>query len=273
MPAHADIRDYTNRPNQRRRHDRAGCVHGEAAPPESPAEVGELLDSGEARRSLKALALAHAEGKRWLVVGLGAREELTAERARVAAAVAGERAREIATRALCWELPAGELPAGPAEGTADGAPAIAAALVEGTILGDYRFERHRSAPDDEGSLEDAPTKHLERLIVSGPDGVVSAVADAALLGEAVNRARDLQNRPGNDLTPTALAEYAQRAGERGGGTVGVGGGARGAAGTRHGRIRGGRPGLRAGARADHARYDGPDGAHRPPRRSASWARR
>ncbi len=29
-----------------------------------------------------------------------------------------------------------------------------------------------------------------------------------MLGEAVNRARDLQNRPGNDLTPTALGEYA-----------------------------------------------------------------
>jgi len=186
-----------------------GVFTGEAAPRESPAEVGELLDSGEARRSLKALALAHAEGKRWLVVGLGAREEFTAERARVAAAVAGERAREIATRALCWELPAGEFPADTAEGTADGGPAIAAALVEGTILGDYRFERHKSAPDDEGSLEDVPTKHLERLIVSGPDAVASAVADAALLGEAVNRARDLQNRPGNDLTPTALAEYAQ----------------------------------------------------------------
>jgi leucyl aminopeptidase len=30
-----------------------------------------------------------------------------------------------------------------------------------------------------------------------------------IVGEAVNFARDLQNRPGNDLTPTALAEYAR----------------------------------------------------------------
>ncbi len=186
-----------------------GVFAGEAPPAESPAEIQALLDSGEARRSLKALALAHAEGKRWLVVGLGAREDFTAERARVAAAVAGERAREIATRALCWELPAGELPAAAAGGAGDGGSAIAAALVEGTILGDYRFERHKSTPDGGGSREDAPTEHLERLIVSGPDGVASAVAEAALLGEAVNRARDLQNRPGNDLTPTALADYAK----------------------------------------------------------------
>src|SRR5277367_1366791 len=123
-----------------------GVFAGEAPPPESPTEVSELLDSGEARRSLKALALAHAEGKRWLIVGLGAREDFTAERARVAAAVAGERAREIATRALCWELPAGlagEPPAGEAE--------IAAAFVEGTVLGDYRFERHKSSTDGDGA--------------------------------------------------------------------------------------------------------------------------
>ena len=36
-----------------------------------------------------------------------------------------------------------------------------------------------------------------------------AVADAALVADAVNSARDLQNRPGNDLTPSALAEHAR----------------------------------------------------------------
>jgi len=177
-----------------------GIFDGEGPPPGSPAQLGELLGTGEARRSFKALALAHAEGRRWLLVGLGAREDLTAERARVAAAVAGERAREISTRTLCWEVPA------------EGEPAIAAALVEGTILSDYSFERYKSAPDGEGSAADAAPKHLERLIVSGPGGLERTVAEATLLGEAVNRARDLQNRPGNDLTPATLGEYAQALG-------------------------------------------------------------
>ncbi len=35
------------------------------------------------------------------------------------------------------------------------------------------------------------------------------MADAALVTNAVNAARDLQNRPGNDLTPSALAAYAE----------------------------------------------------------------
>ena len=43
----------------------------------------------------------------------------------------------------------------------------------------------------------------------GPEGLAAAVSEAAVLGEAVNRARDLQNRPGNDLTPTALGAYAK----------------------------------------------------------------
>jgi leucyl aminopeptidase len=179
-----------------------GVFDGDGAPPETPAQLGELLDSGEARRSFESLALTHADGRRWLLVGLGKREEFTPERARVAAAVAGARAREISTRALCWQVPGdGERP--------QPAAAIATALVEGTILGDYRFDRHRSKPAGADAQDDAPPKHLERLIISGPGGLDGPVAQAALVGEAVNRARDLQNRPGNDLTPTALGEYAK----------------------------------------------------------------
>ena len=166
---------------------------GEGAPPESPAEVSELLASGEARSSFKSLALAHAEGKRWLIVGLGAREEFTPERARVAASTAGARARELATRALCWDLPTGT------------SPAIAAGVVEGTVLGDYRFELHKSAP---AKSDEQPPEHLQRLLIACEDGLEQSVNEAAIVAEAANRARDLQNRPGNDLTPTALGEYA-----------------------------------------------------------------
>jgi leucyl aminopeptidase len=181
-----------------------GVFDGEEPSPEAPDELGELLASGEARRSFKALALTHAQGKRWLLVGLGKRASFTPERARVAAAVAQERAREIATRTLCWETPSGS------------DPAVAAALVQGTILADYRFERHKSAgaPAEDSSAQDQPPapKSLERLILSAPGDPEANVAEAALIAEAVNRARDLQNRPGNDLTPTALAEYARTLG-------------------------------------------------------------
>jgi leucyl aminopeptidase len=171
-----------------------GLFEGEELGADAPAELGDLLASGEARRSFKALAVGHAQGKRWLIVGLGARKDFSPERARVAAAAVRARAREISTRSLCWEVPAG-------------GPDVAAALVEGTILGDYRFERYKSSPDAEGSGEER--RHLESLTLSSSADLGSAAAEGAVLAEAVNAARDLQNRPANDLTPTALAEHAR----------------------------------------------------------------
>jgi leucyl aminopeptidase len=180
---------------------------GEQAPAGAPAEVAELLASGEARSTAKSLALTHAQGKRWLTVGMGKREQLTPERARVAAAGALERAKELSTRTLCWSV--GE------EEDVQGLAAIAAAVVEGTVLADYRFDRHKSPPkEDPAKQAQEPPKHLAQLIVAAPHtadtpALERAVAEAAIVSEAVNEARDLQNRPGNDLTPSALAEHAQ----------------------------------------------------------------
>jgi leucyl aminopeptidase len=181
-----------------------------------PAEVGKLVESGEAKGSFKALALTHAEGKRWLTVGLGGRKDFTPEHARVAAAVARERAPELATSPLCWQAPIA------CDGDAKGTTEIVEALVEGTILADYRFDLYKSKPagGEETPNEDKTPKHLEQLLVAVPaDGGLSdeqaeaAAVRATIVAEAVNKARDLQNRPGNDLTPTALAEYALALGE------------------------------------------------------------
>jgi leucyl aminopeptidase len=185
-----------------------GVFEGEDPPGDTPAELAELLRSGEARRSPKSLGLTHAQGKRWLLVGLGARKDFTPERARVAAAMTHTRALEIGARCLCVQAPV------------QVGVEIAGAIAEGTILADYRFDMHKSAPADSGEGEAssspaAPTR-LERLIVSAPDladgggdvELETLVSDAALVAEAANAARDLQNRPANDLTPTALAEYA-----------------------------------------------------------------
>ncbi len=175
-----------------------GVFEGEDAPAGTPVQVSELLSSGEARRSFKSLALTHSGGKRWLVVGLGARADLTPERARAAAAVARERTREMSTKVLCWQTP-----------SADGE--VAAALVQGTALADYSFDSHKSAqrkPD-----ADAKPKHLESLVLTGNGDLAAIVDDARTVVAAVNEARDLQNRPANDLTPTALGEHARRLGE------------------------------------------------------------
>ncbi len=165
-------------------------------PASAPAEVAALIDNGEARPTFRSLALTHAEGKRWLLVGLGGREDLTPERLRVAAALTRKRARELSTRTLCWQAPA----------NADAASV--GAIAEGTILADYRFDRYKSSAARSADGVAVP-QHLDSLIVSGDGELGDAVTQSALVAQAVNEARDLQNRPANDLTPTALADHAR----------------------------------------------------------------
>jgi leucyl aminopeptidase len=147
-----------------------------------------LVDSGEARRGFRKLAVTHGEGRRFIVAGLGARADFDPERARVAAAGVAGRARELGARELCWELP---------HHVED---AHAGALVEGTVLASYAYREFKGGDDDDGGLES--------LLVSAHHDVSAAVAYAATVSEAVNRARDLQNRPANVLTPAALAARA-----------------------------------------------------------------
>ena len=147
-----------------------------------------LLDSGEAKTEFKHLAVTHGLGKRWIVCGLGDRDGFDAERARVAAAIVHGRAVELGTEILCWELPhkLDDVQAG--------------GFVEGTVLAAYRFVVHKSDPGEQ--------PRLRELIVSDHDDRVVAVDRAAVVARAQNAARELGDRPANDLTPHALAEHA-----------------------------------------------------------------
>ena len=147
-----------------------------------------LLDSGEARRAFKHVALTHFDGRRVLLVGMGSRTEFDAERARVVAALAHRRALECSAQTLCWELP---------HHVGD---EIAEGLVTGTVLAAYRFTRYRPQPAD-----DSPIEHL---IISAHHAVDAPVRRAAIMAQAQNRARDLANTAPNELTPTAMADYA-----------------------------------------------------------------
>ncbi|HEX6116776.1 MAG TPA: M17 family peptidase N-terminal domain-containing protein, partial [Solirubrobacterales bacterium] len=91
----------------------------------------------DARGGFKKLALLRPETPaRVLVVGLGKRSELDPERLRVAAAIGVREARRVGASTLAWQLPDG-----------DDAGALATALVEGTELAAYRFDRFRAAED------------------------------------------------------------------------------------------------------------------------------
>ncbi len=170
-----------------------GVFAGEGIAHDVPdGSLGALLQSGEVRTEFKRLAVAHAQDRRFILIGLGAREELDAERARVAAAVAHGRARELGTTTLCWEVP---------HHVSD---PIVAGLVEGTLLHGYRFGRYKRSEDNRAA---------QRLLISAHHDVSGQVQIARVICAAQNRARDLANAPANELTPEALAAYAARSAE------------------------------------------------------------
>ena len=165
-----------------------GLFEGESLP-EGP--LRSLSDSGEASGKPRKLAVTHEDSRRVIVVGLGKRDVFDAEKARVAAAVAAGRARDLAARSLSWEAPSGE--------------GVAGALVEGTLLALYKFDRFKSSPADEDPPED-----VESLEIASADVDVSAVVErASVMATAQNAARDLQNLPSNVATPSFLAARAE----------------------------------------------------------------
>jgi leucyl aminopeptidase len=167
-----------------------GVFDGKGIPHDvADGALGALVESGEARSKFRALTHAHAAGRRWILIGCGARDEFDAERARIAAATALGRARELRTEALCWELPH-KVP-----------DAVVGALVEGTLLAAYRYSEFKS---DAGG-DRAPGA----LVVSAHHDVSAGVQAGRVGAEAANRARDLGNAPANTLTPEAVAARAR----------------------------------------------------------------
>jgi leucyl aminopeptidase len=181
-----------------------GLFEGDDAPAALDRALGgrlsRLIESGEAKGSFKKVAVLHPEGEitavRALAIGLGKRAEFTPERARVAGAVGLARARDAGSRSLAWAVPEGV-----------DQTAVGRALAEGALLGAYRFDRYKSDNDENESK--GPD---EVEIVSGED-LSSAIREVDIVAEHQNTARDLQNLPSNDLTPSGLADHALRRAE------------------------------------------------------------
>ena len=180
---------------------RSGSSRARDARRTRPRRSRELLASGEARRSFRALAVTHAAGVRWLTVGLG-----SARRARRPSAPASpprwraERARELSARGRS----AGRCPTARAT-------ASPAALVEGTILARLPLRAQQVRARRAGRRpprSSACSSRLRRRARRAPSPT------RRWSREAVEpRARSAEP-PGNDLDPDRARRV--RAGARGG---------------------------------------------------------
>jgi len=92
--------------------------------------------------------------------------------------------------------------------------ACAQAVAEGSLLGSYRFTRHRSTRDEEnGEIESLSIVERDPAQAGAIEG---GVARGIIMARATNLQRDLANEPANLLTPTALAERARQVAEAAG---------------------------------------------------------
>ena len=157
--------------------------------------LARLQQTGELRGDRGEALLLHLDGEldapRLVAAGVGARDDVDADRLRTAAAVAAQALSRVGGT-LVWLLDE-TLPVPLHE--------QAAALVEGTILGSYSPGRWKAKDE---------TRAPGRIVIghSEEEGLREAVERAAVVAERANRARDVVNMPPNELTPEVLAEHA-----------------------------------------------------------------
>ncbi|MEW6071325.1 MAG: leucyl aminopeptidase [Planctomycetota bacterium] len=134
--------------------------------------------------------------QRVLVVGLGKRREVDAERVRRLGALAAKRAEKLpAARAAIW-LPAR------VEKAAGGPEEAGQAIAEGVTMGAYACSRFKS---------DAKKPKLLRVTAIGSGAAFRHGGERGVaIGAANVFARDLQDAPGNLMRPRDLAAAARR---------------------------------------------------------------
>jgi len=162
--------------------------------------IGKLVRSGEIRGAAGQVTVVHTErdagvrARRIAVLGLGSPGRADAEAVRNAAGAAARTLLAARGRTLGFVL----------EGLPLETDEAARCVVEGAVIGGYRFDRYKTR-----NRNDLP-KPLTGLTLLTPERAAGPAARrSAVAAEAVNRARDLQHLPPNDLGPQELAERAR----------------------------------------------------------------
>lgn len=166
--------------------------------------VTELLKAGDFKGKLHATALLYTgkalPARRLILVGLGKRKEVAIDRIRGAFAVAAREARRLDVKDFAASMDIG-LP----EETPEH---IAAAAVEGVLLGLYRYLPYKT-------IDRAEFRELKSFTIVEPDGargkvIRKAAAEAEAVSRAVCFVRDLVSAPGNEMTPDRMAKEAKK---------------------------------------------------------------
>jgi leucyl aminopeptidase len=165
--------------------------------------ISRLIELGDIRGKAGEFTLVHTLGRmtapRVLVAGLGKAQDFDVDAVRNVAAGAVRSLQKPGIRTVATIVHGAGIAGLPAE-------ACAQAVAEGSVLGAYRYLKHKTRDtDDRPELASVTIVEHEpaRVNLARP-----AVERGVVLGEATNFARDLANEPSNLLTPTELARRA-----------------------------------------------------------------
>ncbi len=165
--------------------------------------LSRMIKAGDVKGTLYETAVAYTGGAigagRLIPVGLGKKEDFTRERLRGASAVGARKVRELHITEYTL-LPSGAQSVLSLKDTVE-------AVIEGTLLGLYRFTPYKTKKDE--------SKAIERVtLITDNSADLAVMKDAARASEticsAVYLVRDLVSTPSNEMTPTILAERARR---------------------------------------------------------------
>ncbi|RMH08378.1 MAG: leucyl aminopeptidase [Nitrospirae bacterium] len=142
----------------------------------------------------------HRGPRRVLLVGLGKRGEVTLDRVRQAMGTAVKRVRQAGAQSLTVPLLGGNTASFEATDQAQ-------AMVEGTILGNYRFTHYLTNADDQPKAVQVMT--LLATDASQLPTLKRGALRGEISGEATAYVRDLCNHPANVMTPARIVEEAK----------------------------------------------------------------
>ncbi|HZP22490.1 MAG TPA: leucyl aminopeptidase [Terriglobales bacterium] len=157
--------------------------------------AADLIASGEVTGKVLETTLLHKparlKAKRLLLLGGGKAKSFSSAEVRKLAGAAVRTLKAKGVKSFAIIAPSG---------VADAVKAI----VEGTYVGNFEPNYYQSDRDD---------KKIDKLVIvaKGDEKALKQAADQGrIIGEAQNFTRDLVNEPGNRMTPTILAERAQK---------------------------------------------------------------
>lgn len=152
--------------------------------------------SGDFKTSLLIYPRGALNSRRLLLMGLGQRDQCTAERLCEIAAIAAQKAHELKVADYSFYV---------TPNTPLSTDTYTQAITEGSILGIYRFLEHKT---DLTALNQHTIRTLTLLTTQTDPQLEEGIRIGESIAQGVILARDLANGPGNDITPAKLGEVA-----------------------------------------------------------------